>query len=165
LWIEEPVLPEDITGYRTVADAVPTAIAGGEALGSLIAYRDFVTAGAFSILQPDMAVCGGYSGFRNIWALGQAYDLPVMPHVFGTTVNFHASLQMASLIEARRGGGPEPYPFMEYDMMDNPLLSLCGTTQLDAQGRLAVPDGIGTGIELKPEMLEQWITSHWVEKV
>jgi len=69
------------------------------------------------------------------------------------------------LQEPRRGGGPEPYPFMEYDMMDNPLLSLCGTPKLDAQGRLAVPDGVGTGIELKPDALEPWITSHWVEKV
>ena len=36
LWIEEPVQPEDIGGYQTVAQAVPVAIAGGEALLSLI---------------------------------------------------------------------------------------------------------------------------------
>ena len=29
----------------------------------------------------------------------------------------------------------------------------CVAPQLDAQGRLAMPDGVGTGIELKPEYM------------
>jgi D-galactarolactone cycloisomerase len=165
LWIEEPVQPEDIPGYQAFARAVPTAIAGGEALGSLRAFRDFVTAGAFAILQPDLSICGGYSGFRQIWALAQAYDLAIMPHVFGTAVNFHASLQMSAVLEPRRGGGPAAYPFMEYDMMDNPLLRLCGTPTLSRDGMLAVPDGPGTGIDLKPEQLEPWVTSSWTERL
>ena len=80
------------------------AAAGGEALGSVRAFRDFLAAGTFDILQPDLSICGGYSGFRQIWALAQAYDLPIMPHVFGTAVNFHASLQMSAVLEPRRGG-------------------------------------------------------------
>jgi D-galactarolactone cycloisomerase len=165
LWIEEPVQPEDISGYQAVARAVSVAIAGGEALGNVRAFRDFLAAGTFAVLQPDLAVCGGYSGFREIAALARAYDLPVMPHVFGTTVNFHASMQMAALIEPRRGGGPAPYPFMEYDAMDNPLLNLCPPPALDSNGTLAVPAGPGTGIDLTPERLEPWLVSSWVEKL
>jgi D-galactarolactone cycloisomerase len=163
LWIEEPVQPEDIPGYQTVAQAVPVAIAGGEALGSLRAFREFLSAGTFSVLQPDLAVCGGYSGFREIAALARAWDLPVMPHVFGTTVNFHASMQMGALIEPKRGGGPAPYPFMEYDAMENPLLDLCPPPALDANGMLAVPTAPGTGLELSPEKLKPWLVSGWVE--
>ena len=165
LWIEEPVQPDDIPGYRTVARAVATAIAGGEALGSLRAFREFLTAETFSVLQPDLAVCGGYSGFREIAALARAFDLPVMPHVFGTTVNFHASMQMAAVIEPKRGGGPAPYPFMEYDAMENPLLDLCPPPALDANGMLAVPTGPGTGLELAPEKLKRWLVSGWVETI
>jgi L-alanine-DL-glutamate epimerase-like enolase superfamily enzyme len=165
LWIEEPVQPEDIPGYQAFNSAVSVATAGGEALGSVRAFRDFVSAGAFAILQPDLSVCGGYSGFRQIWALAQAYDLPVMPHVFGTAVNFHASLQMSAVLEPRRGGGPSAYPFMEYDMMDNPLLRLCGTPTLDRHGMLAIPDAPGTGLDLKPEQFERWITSSWSERL
>ena len=58
LWIEEPVAPEDILGYQTVARAVDVAIAGGEALASLAAFRDFLAACTLSILQPDLSVCG-----------------------------------------------------------------------------------------------------------
>ena len=165
LWIEEPVQPEDIAGYQTVARAVDTAIAGGEALGNARAFREFLTAGTFSVLQPDLAVCGGYSGFREIAALARAWDLPVMPHVFGSTVNFHASMQMAALIEPKRGGGPAPYPFMEYDAMDNPLLNLCPPPALATDGTLTVPAAPGTGLELAPDKLEPWIVSHWSEKL
>jgi D-galactarolactone cycloisomerase len=163
LWIEEPVQPDDIPGYQTVARAVPVAIAGGEALGSLRAFREFLAAGTFSVLQPDLAVCGGYSGVREVATLARAFDLPVMPHVFGTTVNFHASMQMAAVIEPKRGGGPAPYPFMEYDTMENPLLDLCPPPPLDANGMLTVPAGPGTSLELAPEKLKRWLVSGWVE--
>jgi D-galactarolactone cycloisomerase len=165
LWIEEPVQPEDLTGYQTVARAVPIAIAGGEALASVRAYREFLTAGTLSVLQPDLAVCGGYSGLKDIAALARAFDLPVMPHVFGTTVNFHASMQMAAVIEPRRGGGPAPYPFIEYDVTENALLALCPPPPLAADGTLALPTGSGTGLELTPQQLEPWIVSHWSEKL
>ncbi|MBU8543357.1 MULTISPECIES: mandelate racemase/muconate lactonizing enzyme family protein [Roseomonadaceae] len=161
LWIEEPLQPEDIPGYQTVARAVPCAIAGGEALASLAAFRDFLAARTFSVLQPDLTVCGGFTGFRKVAALADAYDLPVMPHVFGTLVNFHAALQMAALLPARRGGGPAPYPFMEYDATPNPLLTLLGTPELDAAGMVRLPEEPGIGLELDPERLAPWLTESW----
>lgn len=165
LWIEEPVAPEDIPGYQTVARAVDVAIAGGEVLASLAAFRDFFTAGTLSIVQPDLSVCGGFSGLRRIAALADAFDLPVMPHAFGTVVNFHASLQMAAVLTARRGGGPAPYPYMEVDVIHNPLLSLLGEIRPDAAGTLAVPTGPGLGFTLDPARLAPWITSRWTEKL
>jgi D-galactarolactone cycloisomerase len=165
LWIEEPVQPEDLPGYQVVSRSIRTAIAGGEALGSLRGFRDFVAAGAFDILQPDLSICGGYSGFRQIWALAQAYDLPIMPHVFGTAVNYHASLQMAAVLEPRRGGAASAYPFIEYDMMDNPLLGLCGTPSLSGKGMLAIPDVPGSGLDLDAAQLEPWIAGAWSERL
>jgi D-galactarolactone cycloisomerase len=161
LWIEEPLQPEDILGYRAVAHAVPCAIAGGEALGSLAAFRDFLLAGALSILQPDLAVCGGFTGFRRIAALADAFDLPVMPHVFGSVVNFHASLQMAALLPDRRGGGPSPYPFVEYDASPNPLLVVLGEPELGPDGTVALPEAPGIGIGLNAERLAPWTTETW----
>lgn len=160
LWIEEPVLPEDIGGYRTVSEAVNVAIAGGEALGSIASFRDFLEARALSLLQPDMTVCGGYSGYRRIAALASAYDLPVMPHVFGTIINFYAAMQMASLQATIKGGGPMPYPFVEYDATRNPLLEFFGCP-IEADGKVSIPQGPGTGLELKPEMLKPWTVDTW----
>ena len=160
LWIEEPVQPEDIAGYRAVSEAVPVAISGGEALGSLAAYRDFLEARALSILQPDMGVCGGFSGYTRIAHLAAAYDLPVMPHVFSTTINFHAALQMAAVTPARRGGGPMPFPFVEYDSTDNPLIELFGFP-VEADGCIPLPTGPGLGFELDPARLQPWTVEKW----
>ena len=161
LWIEEPLQPEDIGGYQAVARGVRCAIAGGEALASLAAFRDFLVARTFSVLQPDLTVCGGFSGFRRVAALADAFDVPVMPHVFGTLVNAHAALQMGALLAARRGGGPMPYPFIEIDVTPNPLLSLLGAMEPRADGTMTVPDGPGIGIDLDPARLAPWITETW----
>jgi len=161
LWVEEPLQPEDLGGYQAVAAAAPCAIAGGEALASLAGFRDFLVARTFSVLQPDMAVCGGFTGFRRILALADAFDVPAMPHVFGSLVNAHAALQMGALIGARRGGGPAPYPFIEVDVTPNPLLTLLGPVEPGADGCIAVPDAPGLGFDLAPERLAPFVTDHW----
>jgi len=161
LWIEEPVGPEDIGGYQAVAAAVPMAVAGGEALGSLAAFRDFLAARTFSVLQPDLTVCGGYTGFTKVAALAEAYDLPVMPHVFGTIVNQRAALQMAALLPAYKGGGPAPYPYVEIDGTENPLLTVAGELTVGRGGMIAIPDEPGTGLNLDAERLKPWITGIW----
>jgi D-galactarolactone cycloisomerase len=161
LWIEEPLQPEDIGGYQAVARAVGCAIAGGEALASLAGFRDFLAARTFSVLQPDLTVCGGFTGFRRVAALADAYDVPVMPHVFGTVVNARAALQVGALLSPRRGGGPMPYPFIEIDVTPNPLLALLGTPEPGPDGTIAVPDAPGIGLDLDPARLEPWMTEHW----
>ncbi|TWB46427.1 D-galactarolactone cycloisomerase [Rhizobium sp. ERR 922] len=165
LWIEEPVQPEDIVGYQTFARSVPIAIAGGEALAGVGAFRDFLTAGTFSILQPDLSICGGYTTLRQIAALGKAFELPVMPHVFGTVVNFLATLQVAATLEPRRGGGPTVYPYIEFDMMNNPLMALNGEIPVSSDSTIEVPDVPGTGLDLSPEKLEPWLVGSWTERL
>jgi len=159
LWMEEPVTPEDLPGYRAVAAASSIPIAGGEALANLAAYRDFVQTGV-GVLQPDMTVCGGFSGFRAIASLAAAYDLPVMPHVFSSTINLHASLQMAALLPPRKAGAADPYPLIEYDATDNPLLELLGCP-VAKDGTIALPEGSGLGIDIKASMLEPWTVERW----
>ncbi len=162
LWIEEPVEPEDIGGYVAVSSAVSTSVAGGEALGSAAAFRDFLVAGAMSVLQPDLTVCGGYTGFLRIAALAAAFDVPIMPHVFGTIVNHQAALQVAALLPPRRGGGPSSYPYVEVDVSNNPLLALQGQVRPHADGTLDVPGLPGTGLVLDADQLAPWRHDTWI---
>ncbi|HBS21704.1 MULTISPECIES: mandelate racemase/muconate lactonizing enzyme family protein [Thalassospira] len=160
LWVEEPLQPEDSTGYRRLAEITRIPISGGEALGSLAAFREFLQVNAFSILQPDPTVCGGVTGYRQISALGAAYDLPTIPHSFGTIVNAMTSLHLASLEPTRRGGGPANFPFVEVDVTNNPLLAL-RPLKLDNDGCLALSSAPGLGLDLRPEELEDWVTDYW----
>lgn len=160
MWVEEPLQPEDLAGYQQLAQRTGVAIAGGEALGSPAAFRDYLSVGAFSVLQPDPTVCGGFTGYRQISALGMAYDLPTIPHSFGTIVNATASLHLAALEPARRGGGPAPYPYVEYDMTPNPLLALRPMAP-DANGFIHLTDAPGLGLELDPQEFAPWLTGSW----
>lgn len=164
LWLEEPVGPEDVGGYRAVAKAAPMAIAGGEALASLAGFRDFVTAGAMGVLQPDLAVCGGFTGVMRVAALAEAFDLPVVPHVWGAVVNYHAALQLVSVLPACRAGGPASLPFIEVDVTENPLLEILGKPRPDSDGAIAIPDRPGLGMDLSARQLQPWIVDHWSVK-
>ncbi len=165
LWMEEPVTPEDIPGYQAVSRAVSFAVSGGEALGSLAAFREFFQAGTFSIAQPDPCVCGGFTGITRIAALADAFGIPVMPHVFGTLVNFYASMQAGAVLTEHRGGGPMPYPYIEVDVTYNPLLTLCGEIALNNDGTISVPRTPGLGFELDARQLEPWLTARWSESL
>jgi len=161
LWIEEPVQPEDVVGYQTVARAIPIAIAGGEAWATLSAFREFISHGAIAIAQPDLAFCGGFTGFQRIQALAEAFDVPLIPHVWGTTVNFHASLHMTAVLPASRGGARVPFPYMEYDVTPNPLMHDLGIPPLNSDGTVTVPDKPGLGFTLSGESVQRWLIDSW----
>lgn len=161
LWIEEPVGPEDIPGYRAVPRAASTAVAGGEALASLAGFRDFVVADAMAVLQPDLAVCGGFTGVMRVAALAEAFDLPVVPHVWGAVVNHHAALQLVSVLPEWRGGGSASLPFMEVDVTENPLLHLMGEPRPDKDGMIEIPARPGLGLDLSAERLAPWVFDQW----
>lgn len=160
MWIEEPVQPEDISGYKKVSAATVSAVAGGEAIASLAGVRDFLVSDAISVLQPDMTVCGGFSGYQRIAALASSFDIPSMPHVFSSVINLYASLQMAVLLPAWHAGGPSPYPYVEFDTSGNPLMEIYGDP-VSADGHIQLPDGHGIGIEIKAEDFSDWIVDHW----
>ncbi len=165
LWIEEPIHPDDLAGYESVAARSPVTLAGGEALISVQSFRDFLMKPIFGVLQPDLAVCGGFTGMQQVAALGLAFNVPVVPHVFGTVVNFHASLAFAAILPLQKAGGEKPFPYVEYDVMGSPLLSVLGEPKLNTDGTIAIPEGPGLGFELKPEQLQPWLKEHWVEQV
>ena len=159
-WLEEPILYDDLPGYQRLSDRLSLPLAGGESLFGLAAFRDFVAARVFDVVQPDLTLCGGFSEGLKIAALAEAFDIPVVPHVWGTLVNFHASLHFAAILPEKRGQGM-PFPLFEYDYSYNPFRTLCGESKLDSDGCIAIPDGPGLGFELDPESLKPFVINQW----
>ena len=160
LWLEEPVPPEDLQGFRALRTA-PMAIAAGEHLIGLAAFQETLSAGLIDIVQPDIALTGGLTEAFRIAALADAYHLPLCPHVWGACVNFHAALQLVATLPARKGPAPYPWPIFEYDQTDNPLLSLAGRVPIAADGSVAIPDAPGLGLDLDRERLLPYLVEHW----
>jgi D-galactarolactone cycloisomerase len=160
VWLEEPIRADNLPGYTRLARALPMALAGGEALIGLAPFRDYLSAGALDIVQPDLALCGGFSEGLRIAALAEAFEVPLIPHVWGTAINFCASLQFAAVLPETRGPGLR-YPLFEVDPSFNPLRDAFGRFDLDADGMLPVPDGPGLGIDIEPSRFASHVVDHW----
>jgi D-galactarolactone cycloisomerase len=160
LWLEEPVIYDDLPAYRRLADQMPLALAGGESLPGVSAFREFVRGDIFDLLQPDLAICGGFTEGMKIAALADTFDIPLVPHVWGTVINFHAALHFAATLPDKRGYR-WPCPIFEYDYSFNPLRTLCGEIPLDSGGHVVVPDGPGLGIDIEPSKFESLIVNRW----
>jgi D-galactarolactone cycloisomerase len=160
LWIEEPAAPGDVRGYQLVSTQISEAVAGGETFGSAADFAPFLAAGCLDILQPDIAVCGGLSGVRQVLALADIHERPIVPHVWGSIVNFQAALHLNASLPAHRAGAPQPFPYQEFDMGPNPLLDLCGRPMIDDYGLLPVPTGPGLGIAIDSEAISPFVVGH-----
>lgn len=160
VWLEEPILHDNLDGYRRLATELPMALAGGESLFGLSAFRDYVAKGALDIVQPDLALCGGFSEALRIAALADAFDVPLIPHVWGTGINFCAAMQFTTILPERRGPGIT-YPLFEYDYSANPLRDAFGAFPLASDGTVTPPHGPGLGIEIDPRQFESLVVNRW----
>jgi D-galactarolactone cycloisomerase len=160
-WFEEPVQRGDLEGYQEVRRALSLPITGGEHLGSLDAFREYVARRAVDILQPDVANCGGLSGSRRIAALAQAFHMRVFPHVWGTPVAVAAGLHFAATLPSTpptmTATPLAQEPLFEFDSTPHPIRDALMTDALRPHdGWLAIPNGPGLGVEVDPDVLRHF---------
>jgi len=156
-WLEEPVASDDVEGYAHVAGALGLAVVGGEAIGGIRAFRSFFERNALDAAQPDLTVAGGFTEVARIVALAAAWEVPVVPQVWGTAINFYATLQLCANLPGYRSHTPMPYPWFEFDQSPNPLRELWGVPAVGPDGMVEVPQGPGLGIEVDPAAFERFL--------
>jgi L-alanine-DL-glutamate epimerase-like enolase superfamily enzyme len=94
MWVEEPVIPDDLDGYARIRSSVHTPISGGEHEFTRWGYREMLQKGAVDILQPDVNRMGGITEARKVWSLASSFNIPVIPH---STQAHNAHLIMAHM--------------------------------------------------------------------
>lgn len=149
-WLEEPFPPDDVPGYRALAQTSPIPLAAGESEFSIFGFRDLVTTNAIQYAQPDIARCGGFTGALQVLNLCYAYNINVCPHTgFSGGINNLASIYLASSL-------PSLMP-LEFMIIGNPLRDIF-TTELPevSGGNLTVPSGIGLGFEIDAEKIARF---------
>ncbi|MEJ2008131.1 MAG: L-rhamnonate dehydratase [Acidobacteriota bacterium] len=87
-WLEEPVIPDDITGYAALKALNVVPISGGEHEFTLYGFRQLLEAKAIDYIQFDTNRVGGLTQARKIQAMAEAFEVPVIPHA-GQMHNFH----------------------------------------------------------------------------
>ena len=160
-WFEEPVPPEDHDGYRAVRAKTTIPIAGGEAEFTRYGFRDLVAGGCVDVVQPDLAVCGGFSEFGKILALATSHNLATIPHVWGSGIAVAAALQAIAVVPPFPfTANPLPLvnePMIEFDRTPNPLRDDLLTERFALEdGALRVPSGPGLGVSVREDVLAEY---------
>jgi D-galactarolactone cycloisomerase len=157
-WVEEPVPPENWSGYRTVAKEVSVPIAAGEAHFNRFEFKRLVDEGAVDVLQPNVTRCGGLSEASRIADLATTENVMVRPHVWNAGVGLAAAVQFAATVPTYPHSVSSPYPFLfEYDRGENPLRTDLLADPLDpSDGVLSIPDGPGLGIDVDEAAVERY---------
>jgi D-galactarolactone cycloisomerase len=156
-FFEEPLAPEDLEGYKAIRHLGATYVAAGENVFGKIGFRRWISEGALDILQPDLCSSGGFTECKKIAAVAQAWNTPVVPHVWGTGVGLAASLQFISTLLPNPLSLQPEEPMLEYDRSSHPFREdrIYGAIRMQ-NGRVPVPEGPGIGIEVDRGVLERY---------
>lgn len=80
MFIEEPVLCENMEDFKEIAACCDIPIATGERLYSRWDFKRLFQAGGVDIIQPDLSHAGGITEVKKIGAMAEAYDIALAPH-------------------------------------------------------------------------------------
>ena len=144
MFIEEPVLPENIDELARVARSTSIPIATGERLFTKWGFREVLEKGAAAILQPDISHAGGILETKKIAAMAETYYGAVAPHCPLGPIALASCIQLDAcipnfLIQEHVTTG-EGYLKTPFEIVD---------------GYIPLPTGPGLGIELDEAALAQ----------
>lgn len=94
-WLEEPVIADDVEGYRELNAMNVVPISGGEHEFSIIGCKDLIVSKAVSVLQYDTNRVGGITAAQKINAIAEACQVPSIPHA-GQMHNYHLTMANAN---------------------------------------------------------------------
>ena len=145
-WFEEPVSADDLQGQVELRRTTDIPIAAGESLFTRFDFRDYITARALDILQPDPAICGGITETNRIATLAGAYQLRFAPHLWGGAIMFAAGFHVCIA---------QPSAFiLEYSLAHNPMQHELAKTMFPiVDGGMAAPEAPGLGIEINVDFV------------
>lgn len=141
-WVEEPIAPENIDGYRRIRDAAHVPLAAGERSATIFGERELIEKELVDVIQPDTGRAGGITQMKKIAAMAEAHHIQMAPHSgsLGPVAEYAALHIMASIPNA-----------LILERIDDDWVGRRETIvphpqQID--GSIAVPDSPGLGCDI-----------------
>ncbi len=148
-WLEEPLHPDNLDGYRRLSEAVDVRIAAGEEESSRASFIDLMDRGKIDVVQVDVTRVGGLTEAKKIAYLAQDRGLPCINHSFTTDINIAASLHLLASI-------PNAI-LLEFCVEETPLrMELARDPIQVVDGMAQVPEGPGLGVEIDDQVVERY---------
>jgi L-alanine-DL-glutamate epimerase-like enolase superfamily enzyme len=154
-YVEQPVAAGDPSDLAAVREASPVPIAADEGVSSVAAARELLAARATDVLVVKPARVGGPVAAWEIAGLAAAEGVPVVVStLFETGVGLAAALVVAAGLPPV-GGATNDYAhgLATADLLESDLLTRALSV---VDGRMAVPEGPGLGIELDEDALRSY---------
>jgi len=150
-WLEDPLPPEALDGYATLAAAVDIPIAAGETDCTRWQIAERLSRKAVDVLLPDICRAGGITEGRRIATVASLHNTRWAAHVsMGTSVHVAAAAHLAA--------ASANFLIFEFSSTPNPIGDQLLTAPLHPEhGILTVPDGPGLGIEFDMDRLNAHI--------
>jgi D-galactarolactone cycloisomerase len=160
-WYEEPLSPEHVDGYSSLAAALDIPVAAGEASFTRYDFRDLLVRRAVDIIQPNACRTGGLSEARKIAAMSSAFHIPYAPHTgscsaVALAVGLHLATALPNFLtyECMQSDWSKDQPNpLRHELVREPI-------EVFADGSMQPPpDKPGLGIELNEAILEKYVAS------
>lgn len=148
-WIEEPLHPDDYTGYRKVSEAAVQHIAAGEQECTVAGFANLIDNGRIDIAQIDMTRCGITQAMKIAAGAARA-GIKVANHCFTTDINVAAALHvLASVPNAL---------ILEYCCEPGEISRSLAKNPLKVEdGHIRVPEMPGLGVEPNLDVIEKYL--------
>ena len=150
LFIEEPVLSEQLETMAQLRRNTHIPIATGERLYSRFDYKNLFTLGAADIIQPDVSHAGGITECKKIAAMAESWDLALAPHCPLGPIALAACLQIDAV--SQNAFIQEQSQGIHYNQSNDLTDYLSDPSVLHfSAGYVDIPQGPGLGIEINED--------------
>jgi len=148
-WIEEPLEPTDVEGYRQLRRHARCLVAAGEREWDARGFRDFIAGGFADVIGCDPGRAEGITGCLKVIELVEAADVWFNSHAWSSAVNTAAAIALSAstprcLLQELK---PEENP-MQHELVAEPF------DQRD--GWVDVPRRPGLGVEVDEAVLRRY---------
>lgn len=150
MFVEEPVLSEDLDGVADVLRNSPTPIALGERLYSRWDFKAVLASGVADIVQPDLSHAGGITEVRKIASMAESYDVALAPHCPLGPIALAACLQVDAV--SYNAVIQEQSLGIHYNRANDLLDYMSDPHTFDYEvGMVRIPEGPGLGISINED--------------
>ena len=156
---EEPIQHQNLPLMAEMAKKTFIPFATGERMVTKWQFRDLLSLGAASLLQPDITHCGGITEMKAIAILAEAYYAGMLPHakegIVGAIASMHVMASIPNFVA-------HEIPNLQAAPKDNVQRSYLGKSYIRkplvmTEGNIIIKgniDGPGLGIELDDNLIE-----------
>lgn len=154
MFIEEPVLSENIEALREITKHTTIPIATGERMYSRWDFKPLLQAGYVDIIQPDLSHAGGITEVKKIASMAEAFDVGLAPHCPLGPIALAACLQVDAT--SHNAFIQEQSLGIHYNEGSDLLDYLVNPQVFNYQdGYVKIPDEPGLGIEINEEFVRK----------